>query len=56
MSHHFPQPHGDAYLRIVALPRGANPSGVISGGRTLSHMKTHRLRDLPAPVRWRGEE
>jgi len=33
-----PAPEGGAYLRTIAMPRDANPSGDIFGGWTLSQM------------------
>lgn len=38
MSEIPPKPPGEAHLRIVAMPRDANPSGDIFGGWTLSMM------------------
>lgn len=38
MSDRLPDPPGGAHLRVVAMPRDANPSGDIFGGWTLSQM------------------
>jgi acyl-CoA thioesterase YciA len=38
MSHQLPSPAGGAHLRVVAMPRDANPSGDIFGGWTVSQM------------------
>lgn len=38
MPDQMPSPRGGAYLRTIAMPRDANPSGDIFGGWTLSQM------------------
>ena len=38
MPEHTPEPSGPAHLRVVAMPRDANPGGDIFGGWTLSQM------------------
>lgn len=38
MPEHTPEPAGSPHLRVVAMPRDANPGGDIFGGWTLSQM------------------